>query len=280
MSQYNDEATNTARDYYNSEDADNFYFNVWGGEDIHVGLYKSDDEPIRDASRRTVEQMADKLTGINKDSKVLDVGAGYGGSMRYLAKRFGCHCVALNLSEVENDRDREMNREQGLADLIDVVDASFEKVDYPDNSFDFVWSQDAILHSDHREKVLEEVVRVLKPGGEFVMTDPMQADDCPEGVLDPILNRIHLNSLGSPGFYIDTAKKLGMEDLGFEDHTHQLTRHYSRVRQTLIELEDELADKVVSRDYIERMKEGLQHWINGGNSGYLAWGIFHFRKKQ
>ncbi|MCS3902886.1 sarcosine/dimethylglycine N-methyltransferase [Methylohalomonas lacus] len=280
MSQYNDEATNTARDYYNSEDADNFYFNVWGGEDIHVGLYKSDDEPIRDASRRTVEQMTDKLTGINKDSKVLDVGAGYGGSMRYLAKRFGCHCVALNLSEVENDRDREMNKEQGLADLIDVVDASFEDVDYPDNSFDFVWSQDAILHSDHREKVLEEVVRVLKPGGEFVMTDPMQADDCPEGVLDPILNRIHLNSLGSPGFYIDTAKKMGMEDLGFEDHTHQLTRHYSRVRQTLIELEDELADKVVSRDYIERMKEGLQHWINGGNSGYLAWGIFHFRKKQ
>ncbi len=280
MSQYNDAATNTARDYYNSEDADNFYYNVWGGEDIHVGLYKSDDEPIRDASRRTVEQMADKLTGITKDSKVLDVGAGYGGSMRYLAKRFGCHCVALNLSEVENDRDREMNKEQGLADLIDVVDASFEKVDYPDNSFDFAWSQDAILHSDHREKVLEEVVRVLKPGGEFVMTDPMQADDCPEGVLDPILNRIHLNSLGSPGFYIETAKKLGMEDLGFEDHTHQLTRHYSRVRQTLIELEDELADKVVSRDYIERMKEGLQHWINGGNSGYLAWGIFHFRKKQ
>ena len=277
MSQYNDEATNTARDYYNSEDADNFYFNVWGGEDIHVGLYKSEDEPIRDASRRTVEHMTDKLTGINKDSKILDVGAGYGGSMRYLAKRFGCHCVALNLSEVENDRDREMNKEQELADLIEVVDASFEKLDYPDNSFDFVWSQDAILHSDHREKVFEEVARVLKPGGEFVMTDPMQTDDCPDGVLDPILNRIHLSSLGSPGFYIDTAKKLGMEDLGYEDHTEQLTRHYSRVRQTLIELEDELADKVVSRDYIERMKEGLQHWINGGKSGYLAWGIFHFR---
>lgn len=280
MSQYQDEATKTAQEYYNSEDADNFYYHVWGGEDIHVGLYKSEDEPIRDASRRTVEHMANKLTGLNKDSKVLDVGAGYGGSMRYLAKRFGCHCVALNLSEVENERDREMNREQGLADLIDVVDASFENVDYPDNTFDFVWSQDAILHSDHREKVLEEVARVLKPGGEFIMTDPMQADDCPEGVLEPILNRIHLSSLGSPGFYIETAKKLDMEDLGFEDHTDQLTRHYSRVYQTLTEREDELADKIVSRDYIERMKQGLQHWINGGKSGYLAWGIFHFRKSQ
>lgn len=278
MTQYKDEATNTARDYYNSEDADNFYFHVWGGEDIHVGLYESEDEPIRDASRRTVERMVSKLDKIDKDSKILDVGAGYGGSMRYIAKRFGCHCVALNLSEVENARDRDMNREQGLADLIDVVDASFEKVDYPDSTFDVVWSQDAILHSDHRDRVLAEVVRVLKPGGEFIMTDPMQADDCPEGVLDPILNRIHLNSLGSPGYYIKTAKDLGLQDLGFEDHTHQLPRHYSRVYQTLSELEDELADRVVSRDYIERMKEGLQHWINGGNSGYLAWGIFHFRK--
>jgi sarcosine/dimethylglycine N-methyltransferase len=26
------------------------------------------------------------------------------------------------------------------------------------------------------------------------------------------------------------------------------------------------------------MKQGLQHWVDGGNSGYLTWGIFRFRK--
>jgi sarcosine/dimethylglycine N-methyltransferase len=36
----------TAREYYNSDDADNFYYTIWGGEDIHVGLYQSDDHPI------------------------------------------------------------------------------------------------------------------------------------------------------------------------------------------------------------------------------------------
>ena len=46
-----------ARSYYNSSDADTFYFTVWGGEDIHIGLYKDDREPIFDASRRTVETM-------------------------------------------------------------------------------------------------------------------------------------------------------------------------------------------------------------------------------
>jgi sarcosine/dimethylglycine N-methyltransferase len=278
MSAQYSEVVKTAQEYYNSEDADNFYFTVWGGEDIHIGLYRSDNESIRDASRRTVEHMASRLSGLDKESRVLDIGAGYGGAARYLAGRFGCRVIALNLSEVENERDREMNREQGLDRLIEVVDGSFEQIPYPGADFDVVWSQDAILHSGARKQVLEEVARVIKPGGEFVFTDPMQADDCPEGVLQPILERIHLDSLGSPGFYKATCKALGFEDLGFEDHTPQLTRHYGRVLAELESRRDEIAGEV-SREYIERMEKGLGHWVDGGRSGYLAWGIFLFRKR-
>ncbi|CAM3042305.1 Glycine/sarcosine/dimethylglycine N-methyltransferase [Saccharomonospora xinjiangensis] len=35
-----------ARDYDNSDDADSFYHSVWGGEDIHVGLYADEREDI------------------------------------------------------------------------------------------------------------------------------------------------------------------------------------------------------------------------------------------
>src|SRR5665811_603743 len=88
-----------ARDYYNSSDADNFYFTIWGGEDIHIGLYDHPEEPIFDASRRTVQQMASLLEGLGENSRVLDIGSGFGGASRYLAKNFGCRVVALNLSE-------------------------------------------------------------------------------------------------------------------------------------------------------------------------------------
>lgn len=269
-------AVRTAQEYYNSDDADNFYFTIWGGEDIRVGIYHSENEPIFDASRRTVEHMAEKLTGLDSESRVLDIGAGYGGSARYLAKTYGCEVVALNLSEVENERDRQMNAEQGLDHLIDVVDASFEDLPYPDNSFDFVWSQDAMLHSGERAKVIDEVVRVLKPGGEFVFTDPMQSDSCPEGVLQPILDRIHLETLGSPGFYRERAARLGMAELDYEDHHEQLPNHYGRVLRETGAREDELAG-VVSQSYIDNMKKGLGHWVEGGRNGYLEWGIFHFR---
>ncbi|MDZ7780453.1 MAG: methyltransferase domain-containing protein [Gemmatimonadota bacterium] len=271
-------AVETAREYYNSEDADNFYSIIWGGEDLHIGWYQSEDEPIRDASRRTVEQMSNRLADvITAESRVLDLGAGYGGSARYLAKRFGCHVTALNLSEAENERDRVMNKEQGLDHLIDVVDASFEHVPAEDESYDVVWSQDAFLHSGDRPKVLKEAVRVLKAGGHFIFTDPMQADDCPDGVLQPILDRIHLDTLGSPAFYRSEAAKLGLELVDFEDATPQLPRHYNRVLEETKSREQEISDRI-SPEYLERMKTGLGHWINGGRKGHLAWGIFHFRK--
>ena len=118
-------ATQTARDYYNSPDADRFYAQVWGGEDIHVGIYREADEPIKQASRRTVEQLAERLQApaicvegvciegrdpgaqaqcpaISADSVVLDIGSGYGGAARRLVERFGCRLTCVNVSEAEN----------------------------------------------------------------------------------------------------------------------------------------------------------------------------------
>lgn len=271
------EAVATARDYYDSGDADNFYYSIWGGEDIHIGLYKTPDEDIGAASRRTVESMASRLKGLGVDSRVLDMGAGFGGAARWLAKTHGCKVTALNLSTVQNQRDREMNQEQGLDHLVEVVDGSFEEVPQADASYDFIWSQDAILHSGNREKVMDEVTRLLKPGGQFVFTDPMASDTCPDGVLQPILDRIHLENLGSPGFYQKALTDRGFKDLGFEDHTDQLINHYARVLDETKCRQAEICS-VVSQDYIDRMKKGLMHWVEGGKKGHLAWGIFNFQK--
>ncbi len=272
-------AVNTARDYYNSDDADHFYHQIWGGEDIHIGLYRSPDEAIATASRRTVEELAATLVRpLTNHHRVLDIGAGYGGAARYLAQTGGCEVVALNLSEAENRRNRELNAEQQLDSRITVVDGNFENVPLDDASVDVVWSQDAILHSGDRPRVIREVVRVLKPGGEFIFSDPMAADDCPPGVLTPILERIHLETLGSPGFYRQTCLQAGLQEVEpFRDETSQLIAHYSRVLEETEKHQAELGQRV-SADYIERMKRGLRHWIDGGSQGFLSWGFFHFAK--
>ena len=170
-----------------------------------------------------------------------------------------------------------MNAEQGLGDRIDVVDGSFQSLPFPDGGYDVVWSQDALLHSPDRRQALGEAARVLAAGGELVFTDPMQADDCPAGVLGPILERIHLETLGSPGYYRRVAAELGLNEVSVEDQTANLVRHYSRVLEVTEERYEELS-RSISTAYLDHMKTGLGRWIEGGRRGYLAWAIFHFRK--
>ena len=271
------EAVERTEAYYDSAEADAFYQNIWGGQDIHIGIYQSDKEPIAAASRRTVETMANSIARINEATRVLDLGAGYGGSARYLADRFGCKVTCLNLSETQNATNQKLTDDVGLGDRVCVVYGDFENVPEPDDTYDIVWSQDAILHSGDRTRVLDEIRRVLADDGQFIFTDPLQSDDCPDGVLQPILDRIQLSTLASFAFYRAELAKRGFGEAAIEPLTDQLRAHYARIGQ---ELQGNY-DAAVSRsgqDYVDNMITGLQHWVDGADRGYLAWGILDFRR--
>jgi cyclopropane fatty-acyl-phospholipid synthase-like methyltransferase len=268
-------AETVAEDYYDSSDADRFYELVWGGEDIHIGLY-APGLSIHEASRLTVEKMASEVT-LSANSRVLDLGAGYGGAARYLAATHGCHVTCFNLSEVQNKRNRILSEQQGLQDRIEVLHGSFEDIPCKSRSFDLVWSQDAFLHSSKKDTVIAEINRVLKPGGEVLFTDPMQADTCPAGVLQPVYDRLNLESLASPGFYLQAFKDLGYDEAHVIELTFQLRNHYATVKETLESRYRELSLQI-SKPYLDRMILGLEHWVTAADTGYLAWGILHFRK--
>ena len=57
----------TTEAYYDSEAADSFYAEIWGGEDIHIGVYQSPDEDIATASARTVETVAEQLDFLTQE---------------------------------------------------------------------------------------------------------------------------------------------------------------------------------------------------------------------
>lgn len=272
----NGNAVDKAEEYYDSNDADEFYFHIWGGEHIHVGLYNYDNEPIKYASKRIVPKMA-SLLDIDIHTKILDLGSGYGGGARHLARNYGCQVTCLNLSQRQNERNEEFNIKQKLDHLINVVYGSFENIPLEDETFDVVWSQDAMVHSANRDQVVSEAVRVLKPGGKFIFTDLMQHEDCPDGVLQPVLDRIHLECMGSFEFYYQEGRKHGLELTHWLNLSNHLTTHYDRVHQETKKNYDEVVS-MCGKDYIDRMLKGLGHWVTAGKNGHLTWGIMQFTK--
>ena len=182
----------------------------------------------------------------------------------------------LPLSAVENERNRALTAAAGLGERITVVDGSYDAMPFGDASFDVAWSQDAILHAPDRGKELDEAARGLKPGGLFAFTDPMQADDIEDtSVLQPIYDRIHLPDLASIGYYREALGKRGFEEVEVEELTHQLGRHYARVREVMLERREELG---LDDGFVERMSAGLGHWVEGAAKGHLSWAIMLFRK--
>lgn len=267
-----------SRSYYDTADVDAFYDAVWGGEDIHTGIYAHDQESIATASRRSVEQAADKVCGLlTEDSTVLDLGSGYGGATRYLAERFGCRVVALNLSESQNARHRATNAERGLGDLIEVVTGSFHDIPFPDRRFDVVWSQEAFCHSGDRTRLLSEAVRVLKPEGALVFTDLMAAEDVPVHILRPAVSRLGVDALATPNLYRDTLVGLGLARTDFDDRSAQVLTHYERLTAETARREHELR-RIISPAYVDGLLANLPLWVDAAHRGHLRWGIFHCRR--
>lgn len=278
------------RDFYDSELQNQLICAFYGGEHIHVGIYENESEPVDTACGRTVKKMASRLN-LSSKSRVLDLGSGYGGSARYLAKTYGCHVTCVNLSEVQNQRHRKLNQEVGLDSLISVYEGDFENLpsEIKNNYFDIVWSQEAFLHSGNRSQVFQEVKRVLVTEGQFIFTDIMAHHDCPNDVLQRACRRLDTDSLGSIHSYCEIADKIGLKTVEVIEMSEQFVHHYSRELQALEineqeivaavnELKKQNAIDLGGSDLFENLKTGLEEWIDSGKQGYLTWGILHFQK--
>merc|ERR1712087_534956 len=111
---------------------------------------------------------------------VLDVGCGIGGTSRYLAKKFPQASVTgITISPEQQGRASSLAAERGIANAkFELVDAL--KMKFADNSFDFVWACESGEHMPDKEKYVQEMVRVLKPGGRIVIATWCQREEPPE----------------------------------------------------------------------------------------------------
>lgn len=101
-----------------------------------------------------------------RSKDVLEIGVGNGSHAQLLAERAKSFS-GIDLTEYAVKSTSERMKVFGLAGTVEQMDA--EQMEFPDNSFDLIWSWGVIHHSANTRRILEEMYRVLRPGGEALV---------------------------------------------------------------------------------------------------------------
>jgi SAM-dependent methyltransferase len=97
--------------------------------------------------------------------RVLDLGAGSGDNARALAAECGAEVVAL-------DQSLTMGAAMRARKLTCVVVADGHHLPFHESAFDGVLADRVLQHVADPERVLDEMLRVLRPGGRIALADP------------------------------------------------------------------------------------------------------------
>ena len=128
-----------------------------------------------DARRRIIGAVA-----WHGDERVLDVGCGNGFIVNEIGKRLTTgRATGIDLWKTEaGEQNAEVARRnsvlEGVADRVEIRNADARAMPFQDHTFDVIVSSLMLHHaggSADRERVLREMVRVLKPGGTVLLYD-------------------------------------------------------------------------------------------------------------
>jgi ubiquinone/menaquinone biosynthesis C-methylase UbiE len=117
--------------------------------------------------RYDVEPMIHSLAQFTRHhrKRILEVGVGAGTDHLQFA-RAGADCYGVDLTDAAIEATRRRLELHGLTSQLQRLDA--EELPFPDRCFDVVYSWGVIHHSENPRQIIEEIRRVLKPGGEFL----------------------------------------------------------------------------------------------------------------
>ena len=130
--------------------------------------------------RREAIAAAEKVGG-----RILEVGVGTGISLPHYSPDSRILGVDISDHMLDKARERVRRLDLGNVEAIRVMDA--EELEFPDSSFDVVVAQYVVTAVPNPERALDEFVRVVRPGGEIVITTRIGAERGLRGSIEKTL---------------------------------------------------------------------------------------------
>jgi len=188
------------------------YYRVLWGEHLHHGYWIRGDETKEQAQLQLIEHLAE-LAEIQHGSEILDIGCGFGGGSRYLARKYSAAVTGINISPVQIQMALKEAADEELRTEFLLMDA--EAMDFR-KQFDLLWSMESISHYEQHTTFFASAAKLLKRGGRFALTDWFKREN-----LTPAKTRK----------FIDPIEKGMMVKLQtMDDYEHFLTSNGLQIR--------------------------------------------------
>ena len=116
-------------------------------------------------------EIAERLfeqTNLNNVRNVLEVGCGIGFLTSYLAKEYKWNVTGIDLDSEQVKRAKIDNKEN---DYLRFFEADATDLPFENNEFDVILSFDVLHHIPNWDKALNEISRVLRLNGIYILND-------------------------------------------------------------------------------------------------------------
>ena len=150
-------------------DMGNEFFSLFLDETLTYSsaVFAFEGQLLADAQSNKYQRMCE-FAGITEESRVLEIGSGWGGFAIYAAREYGCHVTTITISQEQFDLASQSIQEAGLSDRIDI-----RLVDYRDveGEFDSIVSIEMFeaVGAEFFETFFLKSASLLKPGGKLAM---------------------------------------------------------------------------------------------------------------
>ncbi|KAG6413723.1 hypothetical protein SASPL_126437 [Salvia splendens] len=207
--------------------------------------------------------------------KVLDVGCGIGGGDFYMAEQYDVHVVGIDLSI--NMISFALERAIGLNCAVEFEVADCTKKEYPDGSFDVIYSRDTILHIQDKPALFRSFYKWLKPGGKVLISDYCRNSGTPSAEFAEYIKQRGYD-LHDVKAYGQMLRDAGFVDVVAEDRTDQFLKVLQKELATVEKDKETFISDFSEEDYND-IVGGWKAKLVRSSSGEQRWGLF-IGKKQ
>jgi sarcosine/dimethylglycine N-methyltransferase len=244
---------------------------VWGGN-LHLGLFEDPAEPLLAAQMRANRSMA-AAARLRPGQTVVETACGVGGTARFLAKEHGVKVVATNIAETQLAEARELTQRAGLDHLVDFRFADYHDLPFADASFDVWWCQEALLYSVDKRRVMQEAIRVVRPGGRLIMSDLLLEESVAGAARDSFTAKLKAPNMWSLARWDALIHELPVTILERHDWARHTLLTFERVLANLQDAREEFTRRIGS-EMIEGTFERLSIQRDAAKTGALGWCFF------